>query len=149
MDTRVRIPDDRIPMSERAYRDVESRLRTVAARIEQLEPEATAHAIDGLVHGEFFLAQREHEALAATLLRARLSEDPSAVAVGSEVRYRDAGDPAPLRVTIVHPGDADPAVGRVSLRSPLGAALLGRRVGDSVDVDTPAGRRRVTIDGLA
>jgi transcription elongation GreA/GreB family factor len=33
----------------------------------------------------------------------------------------------------------------VSYESPIGAALLGRRVGDIVEADTPRGRRRLEI----
>ncbi|MEW6579229.1 MAG: GreA/GreB family elongation factor, partial [Chloroflexota bacterium] len=35
--------------------------------------------------------------------------------------------------------EADPRSGKISNESPLGAALLGRRVGDTVRVQTPGG----------
>ena len=40
---------------------------------------------------------------------------------------------------IVGPAEADPGAGRVSFESAMGKALLGRRVGDEVEVRTPAG----------
>ncbi len=49
------------------------------------------------------------------------------------------------RYTLVGPTEADPRFGRRSLESPVGRALLGRRSGEVVEVETPAGRRRLEI----
>ncbi len=48
---------------------------------------------------------------------------------------------------LLGPDEADPARGRVSFRSPLGQALLGRRAGETVIVRRPAGE--VTLSVLA
>lgn len=45
----------------------------------------------------------------------------------------------PETYTIVGPAEADPRSGRVSFESAIGKALLGRRTGDAVEVQTPAG----------
>ena len=42
-------------------------------------------------------------------------------------------------------GDADACRGLVSLQSPVGRAMLGRRPGDELVVQTPGGVRRLTI----
>ncbi len=42
--------------------------------------------------------------------------------------------------TIVGEWEADPASKKISHESPLGKALMGRKVGDAVDVDAPAGK---------
>lgn len=42
---------------------------------------------------------------------------------------------------IVGPAEADPGAGSVSFESALGKALLGRRVGENVEVQTPTGSR--------
>lgn len=53
------------------------------------------------------------------------------VKVGSHVTYqRDGG--APSRATLVYPPESDPAAGRISVTSPLGATLLGLRPGQSI-----------------
>jgi len=49
------------------------------------------------------------------------------------------------RYTLVAPAEADPRQGRLSIESPVGRALLGRRAGEVVEVETPAGRRRLEI----
>lgn len=65
------------------------------------------------------------------------------VCVGSHVRVRDIEGEE--EYTIVDTGEADHAYRLISVDCPLGGALLGRRVGESVQVRTPGGRRAVTI----
>jgi transcription elongation GreA/GreB family factor len=48
-------------------------------------------------------------------------------------------------LTLVTPVGADPGAGRVSIEAPIGAALLGRCVGDVVGVRAPAGIRDLTV----
>ncbi len=45
-----------------------------------------------------------------------------------------------LEFTIVSAQEANPAVGKVSDNSPIGAALLGKKVGDNVSVYSPSGK---------
>ena len=47
--------------------------------------------------------------------------------------------------TIVGSAEADPKAGRISNESPVGLALLGKSVGDEVQVNAPAGALRWTI----
>ena len=47
--------------------------------------------------------------------------------------------------TIVGSAEADPASGRISNESPVGKALIGRRVGDQVQVLTPKGVMNLTV----
>lgn len=46
---------------------------------------------------------------------------------------------------IVGPQDADPANGKISNESPLGEAFIGHKVGDAVEVKTPAGIQNYKI----
>jgi transcription elongation factor GreA len=43
------------------------------------------------------------------------------------------------RYHLVGPAEADPASGRISVESPLGRALLGSKLGESVKVNAPNG----------
>jgi transcription elongation factor GreA len=67
------------------------------------------------------------------------------VDLGERVSVLDleSGERSDFRV--VGAGESNPAVGDVSLASPLGAALVGRRAGDVVEVDAPGGRRRLSV----
>src|SRR5579884_2414573 len=63
------------------------------------------------------------------------------VTIGSTVRLvDDAGEE--LTYTIVGSAEADPAHDRISNESPVGRALLGRRKGETVTVEVPAGTSR-------
>ncbi len=61
------------------------------------------------------------------------------VDLGSRVTVLEEGLERPEVFQIVGPAEADPLNGKVSHASPLGQALLGRRAGDVVTVDAPAG----------
>jgi regulator of nucleoside diphosphate kinase len=52
------------------------------------------------------------------------------VRMGSTVSLR--GGDGPQRVTLVYPGEADIAAGKISVLTPLGAALIGVRAGQSI-----------------
>jgi len=60
------------------------------------------------------------------------------VAIGSKVRIEEEGR-EPVDYLMVGATEADPRNGRISNESPIGMALLGHRVGDIVEVETPAG----------
>lgn len=69
------------------------------------------------------------------------------VGFGSVVTVKeDGGDEWDF--LIVGALEADPMEDRISYESPLGSALLGRKVGDVVDAEVPAGKVRYTITGL-
>jgi transcription elongation factor GreA len=65
------------------------------------------------------------------------------VGLGSTVIIRD--DFGDSEYTIVVPAEADIARQRISLDSPLGSAISGRRAGDEVGFDSPGGPRRVAV----
>ena len=69
----------------------------------------------------------------------------SAVSLGSQVKVKDLefGDEESYR--IVGSQEADPMNGRISEDSPFGKALLGREVGDEVEVEAPAGVLRYKV----
>ena len=70
--------------------------------------------------------------------------------VGERVTVLDLETGATADYRIVGSGESDPAALEVSYQSPIGSALLGRRVGDVVEVEAPNGSRSleiVEIDG--
>ena len=92
--------------------------------------------------------------LLAELDRARIVGDgkvPDAVVrMGSTVRYKtDNGDVR--TVTLVYPGEADISVGKVSVLTPIGTALLGLSTGQAIDWTTRGGHRHqlhiLDVDG--
>jgi transcription elongation factor GreA len=69
---------------------------------------------------------------------------PLEVQVGTEVTIQAEGEPEET-YRIVGAAEADPRNGKISNESPIGAALLGRRKGDQVRVQTPGGEWTVKI----
>jgi len=61
------------------------------------------------------------------------------VNIGSTVTIRAEDEDDDETYTIVGPAEANPREGRISQKSPIGAALLGRKKGDRVRVQTPSG----------
>lgn len=67
----------------------------------------------------------------------------------SRVEMLNLGNQAKMTYTIVSPHEANMREGKISIKSPIAQALLGKRVGDEVSVNVPAGTIRLKIEGLA
>lgn len=66
------------------------------------------------------------------------------VEIGNEVRVQ-LQDDSEEHYTIVGSAEANPSEWRISNESPMGQALLGKRVGDDVEVEAPAGLLKLRI----
>lgn len=84
-----------------------------------------------------------------TLRHAEIIEDDAGAAgnilVGSIVKLKNKATGAQLTYTIVGSDEADPFKGRISNESPIGAALMNRRMGDVVEVDVPRGKMQLEV----
>ncbi len=107
-----------------------------------------------LVAGLALQAEHRQPVVAAMLLeeieRAELHEADTmpadAVMIGSEVSFVDERSKRMRTVTLVLPIDANIAEGRISIMTPMGAALYGLRAGDAIDwPDNDGNARRITI----
>ncbi|MCR8745796.1 transcription elongation factor GreA [Romboutsia lituseburensis] len=65
--------------------------------------------------------------------------DSNVVTIGSIVKVNDVEFDEEVEYTIVGSAEADPYEGRISNESPVGKALLGRTIGDVVEVQVPDG----------
>lgn len=90
--------------------------------------------------------QRAVETLDRELARALVvppSEvPPNVVTMNSRVRYIDRDMGESRTVTLVYPAHADSAAGRLSVLAPVGCALLGLTVGQTIKWPLPDGRVR-------
>ena len=90
--------------------------------------------------------------LQSMLERARIVEvtiGGDIVGMGTTVHLRDLDFEDELAYTIVDPISADPTNDKISISSPVGQALLGAKVGDVVEVNTPGGKSRLEVLSLA
>jgi len=74
--------------------------------------------------------------------------EPGVAGVGSEVEVEDVGTGAREVFRLVGSPEAAPIDGRISVESPVGQALVGRRSGEVVEVDTPSGVRHLQVRGV-
>ena len=74
--------------------------------------------------------------------------DTDMVNVGCKVRLYDFEYEEELEFSLVGSVEANSMKGMISNESPLGQALIGAKVGDTVDVDTPVGVAKYKILGI-
>jgi regulator of nucleoside diphosphate kinase len=126
-----------------------TRHRKPAIVIGQSEHEKLTRLAEGLVARNQAVA----EGLLAELDRARLVADArmrdDVVRMGSTLRYvTDTGEAR--TVTLVYPGEADIELGKVSILTPIGAALIGLSPGQTIDWQARDGRvHRLTVESVA
>jgi len=68
-------------------------------------------------------------------------QDSSRVHIGSKVELKESESDKIIKYQIVEPNEANPLTGKISIVSPVGSAILGRKLGDEVKVKTPKGQQ--------
>ncbi len=70
------------------------------------------------------------------------------ISVGSQVLVCDVAAKEEMEFDIVGSTEANSLQGKISNESPLGMALMGAKVGDTVNVETPSGEIRYEVLGI-
>jgi transcription elongation factor GreA len=71
--------------------------------------------------------------------------DTSSVSILSKVTIKNKKNGATVTYMLVSEEEADLKVGKISTQSPIGKGLLGKKVGDSVKIKTPAGEMEFEV----
>jgi transcription elongation factor GreA len=169
--SRGRKPHDRASRTKkRKMTDVGEKLKKkLQVEIAQLEHEfheelpkelmkARAHG-DLSENAEYKYAKERQSFVSARLsqLHARMAEismlnlnnlPRDRAAYGSTVRLLDVNKSQETEYKLVTAEEADVSKGMISTSSPIGRALLGKRVGDEVKVQTPAGTKEFEVTRL-
>ena len=95
------------------------------AKNEQAEIEARIAEIEGMLKNVEII---DEEGIATDV-----------ASIGSKVKVKDLDDGEEAEYYIVGSTEADPMKGKISDESPLGSALLGHKVGETVQVEAPMG----------
>ena len=74
--------------------------------------------------------------------------DSNTVGLLSEVKITNMTNNLQMTYTIVSPHEANLQEKKISIKSPIAQALIGKRVGDVVEVHVPAGVQMFRIDGV-
>ena len=152
--------DEKMPMLAEGYTMLTTnlaRLKTERPQIIDAIEEARAHG-DLSENAEYHAAkerQGQVEAMIADIedkLTRALVIDPTTlsgdkVVFGTTVHLKDEDD-KPVTYQIVGQTEADAKVGRISYNSPLGRALIGRKVEDEVEVTVPSGDRYYVVERI-
>ena len=137
-----RLRNELLTLTTTTRRELAERLRQ--ARADGGNPAENGDLMDALE--ETRSVERRIAELEARLAGARVAEpalDDGIAAVGMRVGVRTREGEV-RHYELVGDGEADPTRWRISISAPIGAAIAGRRAGDTIDVETP--RRRVRFD---
>ncbi len=66
----------------------------------------------------------------------------------SKVEFTNLATNSRMTYTIVSPHEMNFQAGKISCKSPIGLALMGRKVGDEVDVEAPSGTFKLRIENV-
>ena len=66
----------------------------------------------------------------------------------SHVEFTNLSTNTRMKFEIVSPHEMNLEAGKISLKSPIGAALMGKKVGETVQAQTPSGTLQLRIDNI-
>ena len=131
------------PLTARGRALLTARAAALRARTRELEAVEPAER-DSTLHLELTRLSAELQTIDATLAKAtstlELPSDVTIVEIGDTVTVEDT-DGERSTYVVTHGIEATFAEEAVSIDSPLGAGLLGHRVGERVEIDAPVGPR--------
>ena len=67
----------------------------------------------------------------------------------SRVEFTNLATNTRMKFQIVSPHEMDLAAGKISLKSPIGAALMGKKVGEIAETQVPSGLLRLRIESIS
>lgn len=150
MNKKYQITDSGQKELEKELAELKSRRGEIAEKI------AEARSFGDLSENAEYDAAREEQGLLETrvieiediLQHASIikSADATVVGLGSAVELKNSD--RTVTYTVVGPVEADPMEGKISDESPIGQALMGKKVGDEVTISTPKGEIVYTISSL-
>lgn len=153
-----------IDLTSQGHRALEDERERLLAETQILLEDIHKARADGDVteNSPLDAAREEHarkeariKAINATLERAVVidaasnASDAQIVKIGAQVVVKAAGKTDTETYTIVNSNEARPLEKRISDDSPIGKALIGKKVNDEVEVETPGGARRYAIKDIS
>jgi transcription elongation factor GreA len=125
-------------------REIAERIKTAREWGDLKENSEYHDAKNEQAHLETKIARLREKITAAVVVEATSADGDGQVSFGSSVRVRDQ-DGAEQTWKIVSSHDASPTEGKLSVESPVAAALLGRAPGETASVLLPRGTRKLTV----
>lgn len=130
--------------------------RSALADADRRAEAITLDAGDAGELAEYLDVQRERDLLAHRielierwLDRARVLDRPrrthDVAELGAVAHFEDVATGRVSTFELVSSPESDVGAGRLSIESPVGRSLLGHHAGDTVEIVTPSGRRRLRV----
>jgi len=151
--------DDRIPMTREGYDKLKIELdrKRNVEMIEVTKRVATAREMGDLSENAEYHAAREDQGILEAKIR-DLSDHLSravivdtkalpkdTIAFGSRVKVMDLDMDEEETFELIGPGQENPDTGRILTTSPIGQGLIGRKMGETVEIPVPRGTIRFKI----
>lgn len=151
---------EKLPMLAEGYERLTAELKALREerpRIVDAIEEARAHG-DLSENAEYHAAKERQGQVEASIAdledkmsRAQIIDTATLsgdrIIFGATVTLLDE-DEKPVKYQIVGPYEADAKIGRISYNSPLGKALIGRKVDDEIEVTVPSGDKFYLVKSL-
>ncbi len=151
---------DKVPMLAEGYERLTADLKTLRAerpRIVDAIEEARAHG-DLSENAEYHAAKERQGQVEAMIgdIESKVSRaqiiDPASlsgdkIVFGATVTLLDDDD-KPVKYQIVGETEADASGGRISFSSPMARALIGKSLGDEIEVTVPSGDKFYLVDKI-
>ena len=149
--------DDRIPMTPRGFEQAKEKLNRLKnvelPRLEKALGDAremgdiSENSEYETARHEIGITETQIAELTDKIARAEIIEASNAteITIGARVKVTDLDSKRPDEFMIVGEGETRDDVDTVSVSSPLGLALLGKKGGDVAEVEAPRGRLRYKI----
>ena len=150
---------ERIPITKAGYEALKEQIRQLKGteRPEIIKAIQEARAHGDITENAEFEAAKERQAF----IEGKISEleykvacadviDPSKVKTdwvmfGCTVVLENLSTEDEVEYQLVGPDESDVSQGRISVSSPLGKAMIGKRIGDEIVVQAPGGQRRYEL----
>jgi transcription elongation factor GreA len=153
---------DYVPMTREGYAKIKAEIdRLESVEMPRIaEKIAEARAEGDLKENAEYHAQRENQGMVQAKINALKSKLANAhiidvatlpkdeVVFGATVRVKDLDYDDEEEYTLVGAGDEDYDCGKILTNSPIGAALLGKKIGESLEIQVPRGKLRYKILGI-
>ncbi len=151
----VEMTADGLEALKRELTEIEGRIPDLVKSIEvarsdgDLRENAPYHAAREALAFTNDRKQRIETSLKRAVVVDRSGRDEGLAALGSQVTVTHVEKNKQVSYQLVSSREANAGQGRLSVESPVGKVLLGRRLGDEVEVETPQGRMRYRVDSVS
>lgn len=129
---KARRPEIKAAIAEaRAFGDLSENSEYDEAKNEQAKVESRIAELEHLINHAEIIKEDQYKS--------------GVVNIGTTVKVYDEDEEEEVEYSIVGPNEANPLMGLISDQSPIGRALIGRKKGEEVIVEAPAGEYKLKI----